>query len=180
MNKGELNKNANIPLSKKDILRILKGRTKVIVYPELHNYNNIEELLNPYGTCIILYLTKKNYGHWTCLIDHDDRIEFYDPYKDYTPDSELKEINYNFREESNQVRPYLAELLCNSDKEIEYNNYKFQELKDNIKTCGRHCISRILFKNFKLDEYYEILKQLCNEYNLTCDQLVTYITLNNF
>lgn len=177
MNKEILNENANIPLSGKDILKMLKGKTKIIIYPDLHDYNNINDVLNPYGSCIILYLTKKNYGHWTCLIDHDDRIEFYDPYKNYTPDSELKNIDYNFRIESNQLDAYLAKLLCKNNKPIEYNNYDFQQLNNNIKTCGRHCVSRILFKKFKLDEYYEIIKSLCSEYNLTPDQLITYISM---
>jgi hypothetical protein len=81
MEKKILNNNANIPLSGKDILNMLEGKTKILIYPNLHKYNNINELLHPYGSCVILYMTKRNYGHWTCLVDHNDRIEFYDPYK---------------------------------------------------------------------------------------------------
>lgn len=173
-----LNDISNKPLSGIEILKMLKGRTKIIIYPKLEQYNDIDEILKPYGSCVILYLTQKNYGHWVCLIDHDDRIEFYDPYKNYTPDSELKNIDYNFRIESNQIYPYLAMLLCKSKKDIEYNNYEFQKFNKNIKTCGRHCVSRILFKKYKLDEYNKIIKTLCKEYNLTPDQLVTYITKN--
>jgi hypothetical protein len=70
-----------------------------------------------------------------------------------------------------------SKLLCKNNKPIEYNNYDFQQLNNNVKTCGRHCVSRILFKKFKLDEYYEIIKSLCSEYNLTPDQLITYISM---
>lgn len=169
---------SNTPLSGYDIAMRLKGKTKVMTYKELKKHRTIEELLYPYNNCIILYITKKNYGHWTCILEHDDRIEFYDPYKDYLPDDELNEIDENIKMETGQDRPYLLKLLYNSNKEIEYNNYDFQKWDKNIKTCGHHCICRIIFKDFKLDEYYEIMRNLCKEYNLTMDNLVSYIILN--
>lgn len=172
-----LNYIGNIPLSGSDILNLLNNNTNVLTYPQLTKYDNIESLLYPYNSCIILYLTHKNYGHWTCLINHYDRIEFFDSYINSLPDSELSKINYDFRINSNQLHPHLATLLSNGNKNIEYNNYSFQKFNKNIKTCGYHCVSRIIFKNFLLDEYYNILKKLSKEYKLTLDNLAVFISL---
>ena len=55
-------------LSDGDIKRFLKGHTKIIQYKDLKKYNNIDDLLAPYGHVIILYMTAPNYGHWTLIM----------------------------------------------------------------------------------------------------------------
>ena len=125
----------------------------------------------------MLYMSKPNYGHWICVIKHLDRIEFFDPYGEPNlPDEELKLINDDVKNITNQNYPYLSKLLYNSNYPIEYNNYPFQEHNLDIKTCGRHCIVRILFKNLLLDEYYNLMSWLSINSGLNYDQLVTYIT----
>lgn len=173
----EINEYKKIALSNKDIYNILDGQTKVITYPELINYDSLNELFKPYGSFVILYLTKPTYGHWCCMVRHPDRIEFFDPYKDNLPDDELKHIPNNFRQSSGQKKPLLTKLLLDADMPIEYNNYAFQSHGSNIATCGRHCCVRIMLKNLLLDEYYKLLTKKAKNNNITYDQLVTYLTI---
>ena len=64
------------PLSDTD-LRTILGDCKIVTYPELSKYNNIEELLpNSYDFVIILLLESPASGHWTCLLRYNDGYDF--------------------------------------------------------------------------------------------------------
>ena len=166
----------SIPLSSQDIRDSMDGKVKVIRYGELSEYNNIDDLLYPYGNVAILYQTKPNYGHWTCIfkrkVKRDEQrtklnnfvgykrgtteeIEFFDPYG-IMLDDELEFIPYQFRVESNQVNKYLTNLLMKSKYPININHIPFQELKDGVNSCGRHVCLRMLLKNMSLKDYTKI------------------------
>ena len=164
------------PLSYKDIQKYFNGNINIYLYNNILKYNDIFELLKPYGYCIILYQTSAHYGHWVCVLDHPDRVEFFDPYNIY-PDDEFKFINNEFRIKSGQKIPYLTLLLYKCNKKIEYNNYKFQQINNNISTCGRHAIIRILLKHLLLDDYYKLINNLCNDLDFNPDELVTFLTI---
>jgi len=173
-NMGNLEK---IALSNFEIDHLLKGKTYVLTYKNLPRFHNINELLEPFKNFIMLYMWKPNYGHWVCVIKHPDRIEFFDPYGEPNiPDKELDHVKSNVKIITNQDYPYLTQLLYDSKYPIEYNNYQFQQHADDINTCGRHCIVRVLFKNLLLDQYYQLMKQLRKKSGLDYDQIVTYIT----
>lgn len=174
-----MNEDLGIALSNYEINNILKDQTKILTYKALPQFNNIDQLLEPYKNFIMLYMSRPNFGHWTCVLKHPDRIEFFDPYGGKnTPDNELNMIKDDVKQITNQDYPYLSQLLYDSGYPIEYNNYQFQEHGQGINSCGRHCIVRCLFKNLLLDEYYEMMNQLCKKFNMNYDQLVTYITTN--
>ena len=148
----------NKALSDRDIKNLLGNQTKVVVYSDLHKVSDIYQLLKPYGNCVILYMTKENYGHWTCIIDHPERnsIEFFDSYG-IKPDREFDEISEESRLRTDQLYPCLSNLLLESKKEIEYNKVQLQELKKNISTCGRHCVIRIICKDIPIDDYVKLM-----------------------
>ena len=76
------------PLSDSDLRSIL-GDCKIITYPELSKYNNIEELLpNSYDFSIILLLETVASGHWTGLLRFNDGYDFCDSYGN-EPDADL-------------------------------------------------------------------------------------------
>jgi hypothetical protein len=169
----------SIALSNYNINNILKNNTIILTYSQLSRFNNIYDLLKYFDHFILLYLSKLNFGHWVCVINHPDRIEFFDPYGGSNiPDSQLDKINKLVKYETNQDYPYLSKLLYESEKAIEYNNYQFQEKKNDINTCGRHCIVRVLLKNMLLDDYYKYMNKLSKYYNLNFDDIVTLITEN--
>lgn len=177
--KNDENDDESKALSNFDIDNKLDGKTKVLTYKVLHKINNIDELLEPYKNFVLLYMSKPNSGHWCCVLKHKDRIEFFDPYGGKNiPDNELDNIDDNVKIITNQNYPYLSQLLYDSNKKIEFNNYNFQQYKKDINTCGRHCIVRIMFKHLLLDDYYKQMFEMSNYFGLNYDQLVTLLTKN--
>jgi hypothetical protein len=177
INKNKLDEYAKVSLSNGDIERLLHGHTNIFTYPQLSKINHIDEILDPYDSCVIIYLTKKNYGHWVCLTRHGDRISFFDSYgMNNLPDEQLKNIPEHFRRESGQNTPHLTRLLYGSGYPIEYNNYKFQKRLHDTNTCGRHVINRIRHKHLNIDQYYNMMKKEANALGLDYDQLVTMLT----
>ena len=84
----------NKKLKGSDVVKIAGGNTKVVAYHELVNYNSIEELLEEFGSVVLLFETVYNVGHYTCLYYHKDVLHFFDPYG-MKPDEELKYATYD-------------------------------------------------------------------------------------
>ena len=97
-------------------------------------------------------------------------VEFFDPYGKFI-DDQLEYIPVNFRKISNQDYPHLTALLYNSKYNLSYNQYPFQKLKDNIKTCGRWTALRIMFRDMPLDDFAKLFN------NSDSDNLATLLTL---
>lgn len=145
-----INKAENISLTGDDILRICDDKVKIMSYDELANYDNIEDVLKPHGAVIFLYLTKKAYGHWCAIIEHDDNIlEFFDPYG-IPPDHQLNWNDDEVNERLGVWEPYLTNLIENSDYDLIYNNEKLQSYDESNDTCGRWCAMRVVLRNYDL------------------------------
>lgn len=166
----------NIALSDKEVLRLVDGRAKIILYPQFAKMNSIEDALQPYGACFILFLSQPNYGHWCCLFRRGNTLEFFNPYGGY-PDDTLEYIPWKFRDISNQNFTYLTKLLIESPYNLEYNEHKFQKMKSDIKTCGRHCAVRLMFRDLTLEDYYDMLKKLSKIFKMNFDKIVTLLTM---
>jgi hypothetical protein len=150
-------------LSDSDLMKALGGKTKIIPYNELKNYSSIDQVVAPYNNAIILYLSDgPNSGHWTCLIKHPDRIEFFCSYGDIV-DSQFRYIDkkiklkYNFR-----GQPYLSKLLRDCGQKVEYNHINLQKDGQGIATCGRWVILRILLNDVTLEKFGAIMTQFSN------------------
>jgi hypothetical protein len=144
-------------LSGEDILKALDYKCNLVQYKDLENFNSIKELLGQHKKCVLLYHTKRNYGHWTCLYEYDNRIYFFDSYG-IIPDNELKFLHPDLKEELNSQHRHLTKLLYNQNKPVEYNEYQLQERKPNIATCGRWVILRLKYPTISVDEFYENFK----------------------
>ena len=159
-----MNQLKRVPLSNKDILNKLKGRTNVTMYNQLNQVNDIEDVMKDDSVVILFEKQPKN-GHWVALIKNFNKkrgrptIEFFDSYGMF-PDDEKEYIDDGFLNQSNQKYNKLSELLAKaSDKyDIEYNNYQLQKKTKDVYTCGRHVISRILLKDLDIDEYNKFLR----------------------
>lgn len=163
--------------SSKDIIDFVPN-TKIVMYCDIHKYKSLDQLLSPYGSVVILYMTKQNYGHWVCLfMRRDGVIEFFDSYgncdgRRMVPDSEFHYISKSFRQQSYQNYPYLTKLLYDSNYPVEYNHYNFQDEKKGVNTCGRHCVVRLLNKNLTLNQYINEFQKS----GISPDQLVLNLT----
>lgn len=165
-------------LSDSDISKILSSYGidfQIITYPELSNYDSINELLDETPVCVILYLSSQNYGHWTVLLRLDNgEVEYFDSYGGFI-DEPLELLENKLRISLKEDCPMLLELLYNFDGKVNYNNYRLQKLNKDIQTCGRHVCCRILFKDLfqDIDEY---VFNMFYKDNINPDILVTLIT----
>lgn len=161
-------------ISDREIYQKLQGRTNILMYNQLKDINQIEQIFKD-NSCVILYEQKPKSGHWVCLLKHGSTIEFFDSYGLF-PDDEKHHIDPSFLLSSNQQTNHLVKLLLDAQKRgyrIEYNNYHFQN--KNASTCGRHVIARILMKNYNIEQYNKFIKSFKKE-GLSPDDVVTIIT----
>ncbi len=167
----------DVALSDKDILNMLEGRVNIVLYPDLYKYSNLDQILGQYGACILLFEAKPNYGHWVCLFKQSyEEVCFFNPYGGF-PDDSLLHINKSFRKESHQLKPLLTNFLINSRYKLTYNEFDFQRKAPEIKTCGRHCVVRLLNRDLDLYEYKKYLDLMCKKLNTDYDGVVTYLTI---
>ena len=100
-------------LSDIDIYNKLRGKTNVLLYRELKNINQIEQILKD-NSVVILYEKKPKRKHWICIIrylkNNIPTLEFFDSYG-FFPDDEKKLINKKFLRSTNQRYNKIAELL---------------------------------------------------------------------
>jgi len=175
----EINEEKINPLGDDDIRDFLPD-AKIIKYSELKDYNSLDELLpNDTDYVIVLYQEAEFKGHWCCVQKYKNVYEFFDPYG--SPggkiDSPLLWTPLNIRMKLGVAVPYMTRLFnkIQGPKIGIYNPIKYQQEKDNVNSCGRHCVFRILNlikKNRDLDQYYNHMLKLKKDLGLSFDDIV--------
>lgn len=174
MIRGGLNEVKDYPLSDGDIKKILGSDIKILTYPEVGKLTNADQLFDPHGRCIILFLTQgPTEGHWCCLLNKKKGIEFFDPYGD-PPNGVIDDIPEQNKEALDMNKSYLTNLLKKSGRPVFYNAHAFQQDKQNINTCGRHCVVRCLYAPYSLEKYASIIKKS----GMSPDNFVSALTAN--
>jgi hypothetical protein len=154
-----ISKSEQIDLSGADIERITDGKCQIMSYEDLQHIQTLDEVLGEFGSAIILYQTKEDYGHWVSLIKYDDRgiIEFFDPYG-YGIDEELKIIEQlHLRHDGIKPTPHLTALIRQSPYKVKTNTQKLQKISSEINTCGRWCALRVRFKAASLIKFINLM-----------------------
>ena len=163
-------------LSDSDIRKILGRGTKIVKYSELSKFNVIEQLLPKEKASVILLIEDSlDHGHWVGLCRFKDMFMYFDSYGNPV-DQDLKWTPMKTREALNEDEPYLTQLLDKSNRECIYNNIKYQEMKQDINTCGGH-ISSFLYhmknNNMDLRDYYMYMKEIKRRTGQTYDEIVS-------
>jgi hypothetical protein len=171
-------------ISDADISKYFTDATeKILKYSQLADIKDIDELLpNPQDYRIILTESKRNEGHWCCIMKYTDKktgkkyIEWFDSYSG-KPDSELKFIPDAIKRMLGQDKNHLTRLLgtVKEPYNILYNSTKYQTLKDGINTCGRWCILRLIMFHigYTLPEFKAFIKESSkNAGNIPYDVLI--------
>jgi hypothetical protein len=169
----------NQPLNDKEMLKLVENKARLITYPEISNYKDINDLLGKHNACIILYVTKilpdnSVYGHWCCVFRagwRKDTICFFDPYGE-KPDFTLKHMSPEAIQEYGQ-EPYLTKMLIDSGYRIVYNNAPLQKHQKNNAICGRLTGLRLHFRNIDGNEFAKLMTSYPN---LSSDDLATLLT----
>lgn len=159
-------------LSDDDLRKLLGSGIKITTYPSLSSVHSIDELFDRKGRAIIFYpQTDEQTGHWTCMLKRGRTIEFFDPYGD-PPDYQKDTIPTPLLERMKMKEPLLADLLLSSPYKLIYNKEQVQELADDIQTCGRHCVARLLFGHLSVKDYRKRIKRS----GMTPDEFVVALT----
>lgn len=147
-------------LSNQDIQQILQPDTNILTYPDLSTMTTIDECFDGLGRCILLYLTESpTSGHWVSMIKHDDdgTIEYFDPYGKPVEEP-LHWVGRGKNMLLRQQPGILKRLLKDSGYKVIYNTTPYQKDGKDISTCGRHCVSRLVLKDYSIDDYKDIIK----------------------
>lgn len=148
------------PLSNTDINEILEPDTKVFAYPEFASMNTIEEAFDELGRCIFLFLTEsENMGHWVCMfLRKDGSIEYWDSYGE-KPEAQRAWVSKEKLKELGESEPYLWDLLKKSGRKVYYNTHAYQSDKNDVNTCGRWVVARLICKDASNLQFYNIVKK---------------------
>jgi len=154
-----------------DIRRLLGSEIKITTYPDLAGVTDVNQLFDRKGRAIIFFPQDgPNSGHWTALIKDGRQIEFFDSYGHY-PDTQKPD-----KDEQRNLgmdQPLLTKLLENSGCRVIYNKVALQKSKDDVQTCGRHCVVRLLYSRYPIARYRQMIKST----GLTPDEFVTRETV---
>lgn len=164
-----LDKYKDVALSDSDIRNLLHDQTNIQVYGDLRKFSSIDELLKPYNCCIILYEWKKNFGHWVLLSRTDNLLEYFDPYGKF-PDYYIDQLTEPWKSESHQNQKWLSRLMLNSNYELSFNEFPFQKLGKDVRTCGRWSVIRCMLKDLPLNDFRNLFL------NIYGDDLATFLT----
>lgn len=141
------------------------SHTRWIVYDDLVKFKNLEELMK-YKVCVILLQIEKpnapKVGHFIVLLDHNSHYEHFDSYG-LTMDEERGITNEH----------HLTNIFKNSRKPIVDNIVKLQRWREDINTCGRWVVTRLLLKDLELKSFLRLMNYFHTDY----DQLVAIMTL---
>lgn len=174
-------------LTGEEVKKLCGKGSKVMVYPELQDYDNLSDVFGNKNKIIILYLNERNgnsfIGHWVLLLRNKRNgktiIEFNDSYSNEI-DEYFDDVSNDKREELDQDEGFLSRLLYdyannNDNVEVHYNELPLQKEGVGINTCGRWVGLRGRFSNIPLEKYQAVFKKLkANGENL--DELVTLAT----
>jgi hypothetical protein len=162
--KAELNQLVKDPLDVSEITHYLPN-AHILTYEQLGKYSDLEQLLpNETDYCIILYRQTPNSGHWVSVDRVGDMISYFDSYGGAI-DAPLAWNPVQLNMSLGQSTPYLSNLFDKTELDVYYNPFRYQKMKNDINTCGRWCILRILSainQRMNLAQFHEMVKPLKN------------------
>lgn len=137
-----------------------------IEYDKLKDFKNIDDLMM-LGAVIILMMIEKRgapkVGHFICLLDHGTHYEHFDSYG-ITMDEEL-----DLTQEK-----HLTRIFKTSPKKIVDNHMRLQMFREDINTCGRWVVGRLLTRSIELDAFLKLFNHLKPR---SPDEMITVMTL---
>lgn len=161
-------------LSWQEIRRFFEGNVNIISYEDLFHIESINEIFDENNRVILFYPVESKFsGHYVALWKNNENyISYYDPYG-MTPMEDINHSSYLLRNKYNAYSlPYLFRKFRKAGGVVDINNFRNQEIKQSINTCGRHCMIRLLHKHLNHYEYNQYLKYR----GLSKDIIVSFLT----
>ena len=166
MNRKNIKSLEKYSLSDSDIKKALKpNKVNIVEYEKLPKYTHIDDLFagSDVNYCVLFIPEnkKENDGHWTCIIKHPNgEYEYFDSYKEYPPDAEMKWLSKQLKDDLHLNKPFLHDLLVASGvNHVTVNHHPFQSQKQGVNTCGDHTCCRLLHHDLPLEQYWNTIKK---------------------
>ena len=156
----------DIPTSDSELVDACPGLS-VWLYRDLARQSTLPKL-----PIAVLYETQPGFGHWVAVLETPEGIEHFDSYG-LKPDAELRFIPPQYREAFMSTAPYLARLLGNDGRAINYNEYKLQGPHSN--TCGRWVVARCRNRKMTTTQFALAMKQLAKRHHISLDEATLLI-----
>ena len=182
INKKSLNNEMKEFISDSDLTYYLGKNFKknIIKYSDIDDYSTIDKLLpGKKSYKIILIEDTYNSGHWVCLMRNGSTLEYFNSYG-LKPSVELdglpKLVNKQLDQDVKHLNILLNKALSKYD--IIYNKVKFQKLENNVNTCGKWVLIRVmLFKKLSMDlyQFIQFIDEVKKKLKLSSDQVVTLL-----
>jgi len=142
-------------LSAQDLKGMLGGtaaKVRFMQYDELKNIKSLTELLSgKIAAIILLQIESPNappVGHWITMMDRGAEFEHFDPYG-FSIDKELS-ITHE--------QPWLKMLAQRASKSVRESRHRYQAVREDVNTCGRWCVFRILKIQLNDEQFQEIFR----------------------
>lgn len=162
-------------LSNFDIEKVVP-HINIFTYPHLENVRHIDEVLDKHGRAIMLYLTDDTRtGHFLAILKHGNTIEVFDPYG-VKPDEQGKFLGGKMNEGKSKYQTLLTDLIRESGYGMKYNKTRHQPVSEDISTCGRHAILRVLTSHLPLEEYNKRITKIARDTGVSVDDIATGMT----
>ena len=165
-------------LTGQDVEITTNGHCPIHLYKDLLKFNHIREVIGPHNACIVLFPVKSSTnGHWICILYHEktNTIEHFDPYG-FSPDQELK-----YSEDPLTRQNLLMKFYNQATKEgytVTYNPYRYQQLRENLNTCGKHSAIRARFRYLTEEQYKKLMLGQSHDPDFLVT-ILTFITLRD-
>jgi hypothetical protein len=154
-------------LSNDDIQNILEPDTKIFTYPDFGNMTTIDEAFDKLGRCIFLFLTTSpTSGHWLTMFRKGNTVEYFDSYGE-KPEAQREWLSQDELEALGEDTPYLMDLLKKSPYKVYWNTHAYQKDKNDINTCGRWAVARLITKDLSNQQFYNLVRDQMKEKGLT-------------
>lgn len=159
-----------------DIRKLLGSDIKITSYPALEHIHDIGQLFDRHGRAVLFFPQESaSVGHWIALIKQGRQIEFFDSYGHY-PDTQKPDKETQMSLHMDQ--PLLTKLLEDAEHSgyrIIYNKVAMQKSKDDVQTCGRQVVCRLLYSKYPIAQYREMIRKT----GMTPDEFVTRETMES-
>lgn len=175
-----INENKKLPLSDKDVVDLVDKKAKVVLYENLHKYDNLNQVFGKFDAIFLMYPTSSlNYGHWVAVLKRNGgkQIEVFDPLGTKGIDDQLNWASPQVKAVIGNV-PQLTRLLLTTPDSVEIinNTTVFQKDNTNVSSCGRWASARIILKKYDLDEFKKTFKGP-KAAGIDSDDVVTMLTM---
>jgi len=164
-------------LTNEDISHFLKNDVHVVLYTQLINLSDIRTLFIETSNVVLLYpVESRTNGHYVALwYDWDtNTLNHWDSYG-MTINEDIKHSKQLMHSETRNTRLALPHLLDKFKKDggtLIVNQIRMQVLNNQISTCGRWSIVRLLMKHLDNKQFRSYMKLK----DLTPDEIISLMT----